>query len=244
MSSYQPMIQLGADDTPYRRLDGDFVEEDSFDGQTILKVDPAALTLLAQEAMKDVSHLLRPAHLRSLADILKDPEASDNDRFVARELLKNATIAARGVLPSCQDTGTAIVMGKKGDRVWTGGGGDSGLSAGVERTYAEHNLRYSQLAPCRCFVKCGHQPAAQIDLAATESDEYRFVHGEGGGSANEYLYKDQSLLNEADLTAFIEEKIKGSGRRLPALLPQPRHRRHQRRTEPQDGQAGVGALPR
>ena len=210
------MIQLGADDTPYRRLDGDFVEEDSFDGQTILKVDPAALTLLAQEAMKDVSHLLRPAHLRSLADILKDPEASDNDRFVARELLKNATIAARGVLPSCQDTGTAIVMGKKGDRVWTGGGDEAALSAGVERTYAEHNLRYSQLAPLSMFREknTGTNLPAQIDLAATEGDEYRFLFmAKGGGSANKtYLYqKTKSLLNEADLTAFIEEKIKGLG---------------------------------
>ena len=216
MSSYQPMIRLGADDTPYRRLDGDFVEEDSFDGQTILKVDPAALTLLAQEAMKDVSHLLRPAHLRSLADILKDPEASDNDRFVARELLKNATIAARGVLPSCQDTGTAIVMGKKGDRVWTGGGDEAALSAGVKRTYAEHNLRYSQLAPLSMFREknTGTNLPAQIDLAATEGDEYRFLFmAKGGGSANKtYLYqKTKSLLNEADLTAFIEEKIKGLG---------------------------------
>ena len=130
MSSYQPMIRLGADDTPYRRLDGDFAEEDSFDGQTILKVDPAALTLLAQEAMRDVSHLLRPTHLRSLADILKDPEASDNDRFVRRSCSRTQPSRRGGVLPSCQDTGTAIVMGKKGDRVWTGGGDEAAAVGG------------------------------------------------------------------------------------------------------------------
>lgn len=216
MSDYQPIIRLGDDDTPYRRLDGEYVKHAEFEGRTILKVDPAALTVLATEAMRDVSHLLRSSHLRSLADILRDPEASENDRFVARELLKNATIAARGVLPSCQDTGTAIVMGKKGGQVWTGGGDEAALTAGIERTYAENNLRYSQLAPLTMFQEknTGNNLPAQIDLAAVEGEEYKFLFmAKGGGSANKtYLYQQtKSLLNERDLTAFIEAKIKSLG---------------------------------
>ncbi len=216
MSDYQPIIRLGADETPYRQLEGDYVRVSEFEGQPIVCVDPQALTDLAREAMRDVSHLLRPAHLASLADILRDPEASDNDRFVARELLKNATIAARGVLPSCQDTGTAIVMGKKGQRIWTGGGDEAALTAGIERSYAENNLRYSQLAPLSMFEEknTGNNLPAQIDLAAVEGEEYQFLFmAKGGGSANKtYLYQQtKSLLNERDLTAFIEAKIKTLG---------------------------------
>lgn len=216
MSDYQPILRLGADDTPYRKLEGDFVSEVSFEGETVLKVDLQALTLLANEALRDVSHLLRPSHLASLADILQDPEASDNDRFVARELLKNATIAARGVLPSCQDTGTAIVMGKKGDRVWTGGGDEAALSEGIAQSYAENNLRYSQLAPLSMFKEknTGDNLPAQIDLLASEGAEYSFLFmAKGGGSANKtYLYqKTKSLLNDKALTAFIEAKLKTLG---------------------------------
>jgi fumarate hydratase class I len=216
MSDYQPILRLGADDTPYRKLEGNFVSEVSFEGETLLKVDPQALTMLASEALRDVSHLLRPAHLASLADILQDPEASDNDRFVARELLKNATIAARGVLPSCQDTGTAIVMGKKGDKVWTGGGDEAALSAGIARSYADNNLRYSQLAPLSMFKEknTGDNLPAQIDLLATEGAEYSFLFlAKGGGSANKtYLYQQtKSLLNDKALSAFIEAKLKTLG---------------------------------
>ncbi|MDE0881904.1 MAG: FumA C-terminus/TtdB family hydratase beta subunit [Myxococcota bacterium] len=216
MSDYQPILRLGADDTPYRKLEGNFVSEVSFEGETLLKVDPQALTMLASEALRDVSHLLRPAHLASLADILQDPEASDNDRFVARELLKNATIAARGVLPSCQDTGTAIVMGKKGDKVWTGGGDEAALSAGIARSYADNNLRYSQLAPLSMFKEknTGDNLPAQIDLLATEGAEYSFLFlAKGGGSANKtYLYQQtKSLLNDKALSDFIEAKLKTLG---------------------------------
>ena len=216
MSDYQPILRLGADDTPYRKLEGNFVSEVSFEGETLLKVDPQALTMLASEALRDVSHLLRPAHLASLADILQDPEASDNDRFVARELLKNATIAARGVLPSCQDTGTAIVMGKKGGKVWTGGGDEAALSAGIARSYADNNLRYSQLAPLSMFKEknTGDNLPAQIDLLATEGAEYSFLFlAKGGGSANKtYLYQQtKSLLNDKALSDFIEAKLKTLG---------------------------------
>jgi fumarate hydratase, class I len=214
--SYKGIFQLGADRTEYRRLEGDYVAASSFAGETVLTVDPKALTELARTAFADVSHLLRAEHLASLAAIIKDPEASDNDRYVARELLRNATIAARGVLPSCQDTGTAIVLGKKGQRVWTGGGDEAAISAGIERTFAEHNLRYSQLAPQSMFVEknTGTNLPAQIDLLATDGDAYSFLFiAKGGGSANKtYLYQQtKALLNERSLRAFVEEKVKTLG---------------------------------
>ena len=216
MSDYQPIFQFGADDTAYRRIEGDWVRTIEVEGETVLRVEPEALTVLAGEAMRDVSHLLRTSHLQSLADILNDAEASDNDRLVARELLKNATIAARGVLPSCQDTGTAIVLAKRGRRVWTGGGDEAAISEGIKKTYAENNLRYSQLAPLSMFAErnTGSNLPAQIDVMATDKASYEFLFmAKGGGSANKtYLYQQtKSLLNEEALEAFIEAKIKSLG---------------------------------
>ena len=151
--TYAPHLQLGDDTTSYRKLSSDFVSTFEADGKTFLKVDPEALRLLAREAMKDVSFYLRPAHLDKVANILKDPEATDNDRYVAATLLKNAMIAADGELPSCQDTGTAIVMGYKGEQVLTGGDDGEPLSHGVYDTYTDENLRYSQMAPIDMFTE-------------------------------------------------------------------------------------------
>src|SRR6202163_3392600 len=147
-AAFHELFALGDDhETPYRKLTGDYVSPATFDGERVVKIQPEALTLLSQQAFIDSAHLLRPAHLKSLSAILDDPEASPNDRFVAYDLLKNANIAAGKVLPMCQDTGTAIVMGKKGQRVWTGGGDAAALAAGIRRTYTDTKLRYSQLAP-------------------------------------------------------------------------------------------------
>ena len=145
--SFEEMFQLGEDETPYRKLDGDFVQAKKVDGLEILKVAPEALTRLSAEAFVDISHLLRPGHLQQLRHVYDDKEASENDRFVALEMLKNANIAAGKILPMCQDTGTAIIMGKKGEQVMTGGGDSEALSKGVYRAYVESNLRYSQMAP-------------------------------------------------------------------------------------------------
>src|SRR6266852_5264274 len=148
---FHDIVPHGPDATPYRKLTGDYVAPGSLDGERIVKVDPRALTLLASQGFVDCQHLLRPGHLQQLRAILDDPEASDNDRFVAYDLLKNANIAAGGVLPMCQDTGTAIIMGKKGQQVWTGFDDEAALAAGIRRTYTETNLRYSQLAPLKMF---------------------------------------------------------------------------------------------
>ncbi|MFQ5766340.1 MAG: fumarate hydratase, partial [Rhodospirillales bacterium] len=175
-----------------------------------------ALTQLATEAFRDISHLLRSSHLEQLAKILDDPEASDNDRFVAMDLLKNANIAAGGVLPMCQDTGTAIVMGKKGGNVWTGGGDEAALAQGVLRTYTETNLRYSQVAPLDLFTEknTGTNLPAQIEIYADEGDAYKFLFiAKGGGSANKtFLYQEtKALLNPESLTKFLDEKIRTLG---------------------------------
>ena len=214
--TYHEMFPIGEGDTPFRKLTGDHVSLASFEGETVLKVGVEALTLLAAEAFKDISHLLRPGHLQQLAGILDDPEASDNDRFVAMDLLKNANIAAGGVLPMCQDTGTAIVMGKKGGRVWTGGGDEAALSRGVLKTYTETNLRYSQLAPLDLFTEknTGNNLPAQIDIFADEGDAYKFLFiAKGGGSANKtFLYqKTRALLNPDSLIDFLDEKIRTLG---------------------------------
>src|SRR5262249_38965324 len=163
------------DATPYRKLTDAHVGSASFNGAAVVTVEPAALTLLAQSAMVDCQHLLRPSHLQQLRNILEDDEASANDRYVAFEMLKNANIAAGKILPMCQDTGTAIVMGKKGQQVWTGGGDAAALAAGIRRTYTETNLRYSQLAPLGMFeeVNTGDNLPAQIDLYAEPGDEYK-----------------------------------------------------------------------
>ncbi len=218
MSEYvhHTMFPLGPDETPYRKLTDDYVSVEKFGGDEVIKVDPKALTLLAFEAFKDVSHLLRPGHLQQLRNILDDPESSDNDRFVAFDLLKNANIAAGGILPMCQDTGTAIIMGKKGQHVWTGGGDEAALSEGVMKTYLETNLRYSQVSPTDMFaeVNTGNNLPAQIDLYADEGDAYKFQFiAKGGGSANKtFLYQEtKALLNEARLMDFFDEKIRTLG---------------------------------
>src|SRR5579871_3495925 len=214
--AYHELFPLGEDDTPYRKLTDQYVATGSFAGRRIVKVDPAALTLLAAQAFIDSAHLLRPAHLASLRAILDDPEASANDRFVAFDLLKNANIAAGKVLPMCQDTGTAIVMGKKGQRVWTGGGDEAALSLGIRRTYTETNLRYSQQAALSMFneVNTGDNLPAQIDLFATEGDQYKFLFmAKGGGSANKTFLFQQTpaLLNKAAMLKFLDEKIRTLG---------------------------------
>jgi len=210
------MLEPGPDTTSYRKLTSNFVRVGDYKGQPVLEVDPEALELLSAEAFKDVNHLLRSEHLASLAYILEDPEASDNDRFVAKELLKNAVIAAQGVLPSCQDTGTAIVIGRKGHRVMTDGADEQALTEGIVRTYTEQNLRYSHLAPLSMFEEknTGNNLPAQVDLMVTEGEEYHFLFmAKGGGSANKtFLYQEtKALLNPESLRAFIGEKLKKLG---------------------------------
>ncbi|HTY68012.1 MAG TPA: fumarate hydratase [Alphaproteobacteria bacterium] len=214
--AFRDILELRDDPTSYRKLTSDHVGAASFDGQKVLKVDPQALTMLAAEAFKDISHLLRPAHLKQMRTILDDPEASANDKFVVYDLLKNACIAAGGVLPMCQDTGTAIVMGKKGQNVWTGANDAEALARGIHRSYTERNLRYSQLAPLEMFkeVNSGDNLPAQIELYATDGDEYDFLFvAKGGGSANKsFLFQEApSRLNEKDLLKFLDDRIKTLG---------------------------------
>jgi fumarate hydratase, class I len=213
---YQDIFSLGKDNTPYRKLTDDYVSTIEVDGKEILKIAPEALELLTETAMRDVAHLLRPEHLEQLVKILNDDEASDNDRFVATELLKNANVAAGMVLPSCQDTGTAIIMGKKGQYVWTDGNDKAHLSKGVFKTYTETNLRYSQLAPLSMFdeVNTGTNLPAQIDLYATDSSSYEFLFvAKGGGSANKsFLHQAvPSVLTPDRLLPFLKEKVSELG---------------------------------
>lgn len=215
-AAFSDMFPLSNDGTPYRKISGDGIAMETFKGQSIITVDPAALTRLAAEAFKDVSHLLRPGHLAQLRSIMDDPEASPNDRFVALELLKNANIASGMILPMCQDTGTAIIMGKKGQHIWTGGSDEEALSAGVVEAYTNLNLRYSQLSPVSLFEEknTGNNLPAQIDLYATSGDAYKFLFmAKGGGSANKtFLYqKTKALLNPGGLKKFFEEEIKTLG---------------------------------
>lgn len=213
---YQTLLPLGPDETPYRKLTSDFVSTFEAAGRSFLRVEPEALTLLTREAMTDIAHLLRPGHLEQLSRILQDPEASDNDKFVALDLLKNANIASGRVLPMCQDTGTAIVMGKKGDLVFTGVDDEAAIARGVFDTYRTSNLRYSQLAPLDMYQEVNTKTnlPAQIELYATEGDAYKFLFmAKGGGSANKtYLFQEtKALLNPARLLPFLEEKIKSLG---------------------------------
>jgi fumarate hydratase class I len=213
---YSKLFQTGNDDTPYRKITSDYVSTIQVDGKTILKIEDEGMELLSREAMADIAHLLRPGHLQQLANILKDKEASDNDHFVAKELLKNANIAAGRVLPSCQDTGTAIVVGKKGQNVWTEGDDANPLTKGIMRTYTETNLRYSQMAPLSMYkeVNTKNNTPAQIDLYATTGSEYHFLFmAKGGGSANKTFLFQQTpaTLREDRMLAFLEEKIKTLG---------------------------------
>jgi len=213
---YQEIFEHAADTTTYRRLTSDYVSTSTFEGQEIVKVQPEALTLLAREAMDDIAHLLRPGHLAQLAKILEDPEASDNDRFVAMELLKNANSAAGRVLPGCQDTGTAIAMGYKGQQVFTSGHDAEAISRGIFDAYDIRNLRYSQMAPIDMYTEknTGTNLPAQIDLYTKPGSEYHFLFvAKGGGSANKtFLYQEtKALLNPTSLLAFVAEKIRSLG---------------------------------
>jgi fumarate hydratase, class I len=213
---YQDPFPLEKDTTHYRLLSKEHVSVTQFDGKEILKVEPEALTLLANEAIRDVSFLLRTAHLEKVAAILEDPKASDNDRYVALAMLRNADTSSKGILPFCQDTGTATVFGKKGQQVWTGVKDEEHLAKGVYKTYTEENLRYSQSAPLNMYdeVDTGTNLPAQIDLMATEGMEYQFLFvAKGGGSANKTsLYQEtKALLNPGSLETFLTEKMKTLG---------------------------------
>lgn len=214
--AYTDLLPVGEDNTPYRLVTSEGVSTFEADGRTFLKVEPEALRKLAAEAMHDISHYLRPAHLAQLRRILEDPEASANDRFVALDLLKNANIAAAGVLPMCQDTGTAIVMGKRGQHVLTQGRDEEALSRGIYDAYTQLNLRYSQMAPLTMWDEknTGSNLPAQIELYATDGDAYKFLFmAKGGGSANKsFLYQEtKAVLNEASMMKFLEEKIRSLG---------------------------------
>jgi fumarate hydratase class I len=214
--AFTELLPLGPDDTPYRLLTADGVSTIEAAGRTFLQVEPEALTLLAREAFRDIAHLLRPAHLQQLAKILEDPEASANDRFVALDLLKNANIAAGGVLPMCQDTGTAIVMGKRGELVLTGGDDERSLALGIQQTYDTSNLRFSQMAPLTMWDEknTGTNLPAQIELYAAPGDAYKLLFmAKGGGSANKsYLYQEtKAVLNRSSMLRFLDEKLRTLG---------------------------------
>ena len=214
--SFTELLPLGHDDTEYRKIaDGGVSSHQAF-GRKFLEVDPQALTSLTTTAMRDIAHLLRPAHLRQLRSILDDPEASPNDRYVARDLLQNACIAAGGVLPMCQDTGTAIVMGKRGQLVLTDGRDEEHIARGIYDAYTTLNLRYSQMAPLTMWEEknTGSNLPAQIELYATDGDAYKFLFmAKGGGSANKsYLFQEtKAVLNPARMASFLEEKIRAIG---------------------------------
>lgn len=213
---YQDPYPIQRDVTEYRKISSDYVSIEKHGDREILRVDPKGLEILAQEAMTDVSFFLRPSHLEKLRRILDDPEATDNDRFVAYNLLQNAVVAADGQLPSCQDTGTAIVMAKKGEDVYTGVDDSEFLSKGIFNTYQERNLRYSQVVPITMFDEknSGSNLPAQIDIYAKKGAKYEFLFlAKGGGSANKtFLYqKTKSLLNDTSLEEFVRDKIKDLG---------------------------------
>jgi fumarate hydratase, class I len=219
--AYTDLLPLGPDDTPYRLLTTEGVSTVDAAGRTFLQVEPGALSLLTREAFRDIAHLLRPGHLAQLRSILDDPEASDNDRFVAMDLLQNANIAAGGVLPMCQDTGTAIVMGKKGELVLTGGPGnpvsdEEAISRGIFDTYETSNLRFSQMAPLTTWDErnTGTNLPAQIEIYATPGDTYKLLFmAKGGGSANKsYLFQEtKALLNRSSLLRWLDEKLRTLG---------------------------------
>ena len=214
--AYSDLLPIGQDDTEYRLVTSEGVSTVSAAGRTFLQVEPEALRLLTAEAMHDIAHFLRTSHLTQLASIMNDPEASPNDRFVALDLLKNANIAAGGVLPMCQDTGTAIVMGKRGQNVLTDGDDEAHLARGVFDAYTKLNLRYSQMAPLTTWDEknTGSNLPAQIELYATKGEAYKFLYmAKGGGSANKsYLYQEtKAILNRGAMLRFLEEKIRSLG---------------------------------
>jgi fumarate hydratase class I len=213
---YQELFELGEEDTEYRLVTKEHVSVENFQGKEVLCVAPEALTLLASEAFHDINFFLRPKHLKQVAAILDDPEASENDRMVALTLLKNADVSSAGLLPFCQDTGTAIIMGKKGQQVWTGGGDEEALSKGVYQAYQDNNLRYSQNAPLDMFNEknTGTNLPAQLDLAAVDGEAYKLLFiAKGGGSANKsYLYQEtRAVLNPKMLVPFLTQKMMSLG---------------------------------
>jgi fumarate hydratase, class I len=213
---YSDLLPTGEDTTEYRQLTSDGITTRQAFGKDFIEVQPAVLSQLTETAMRDIAHLLRPGHLRQLRSILDDPEASGNDRFVARDLLQNACIAAGGVLPMCQDTGTAIVIGKRGQQVLTAGRDEEHIARGVYDAYTKLNLRYSQLAPLTMWEEknTGSNLPAQIELQATDGAEYKFLFmAKGGGSANKsFLYQEtKAVLSPAAMLAFLEQKIRSLG---------------------------------
>jgi len=213
---YEKPFPLGKDTTKYKLISSEYVSTIKVDGREILKIDKKALAIIAEQAMTDISFMLRTAHLKKVAKILEDPEATDNDRFVAYTLLKNAQVAVEGQLPSCQDTGTAIVMAKKGENVFTGANDAKALSKGIYDTYNKRNLRYSQVVPLTMFDEknSGSNLPAQIDIYAEQGNEYKFLFlAKGGGSANKtYLYQQtKALLNEKTMAEFVATKIRDLG---------------------------------
>lgn len=213
---YQPMFPMSKDNTEYYHLTSEYVKVEKFNGKDMLVIDPEALTVMARQATHDNAFMLRREHNAMVAKILHDPEASENDKFVALTMLRNAEVAAKGQLPFCQDTGTAIIIGKKGQNVYTGGNDEERLSKGVYLTYTEDNLRYSQNAPLNMYdeVNTGCNLPAQIDLYAVDGDEYNFLFvAKGGGSANKtYLYQEtKALINPKTLVPFLVEKMKTLG---------------------------------
>jgi fumarate hydratase class I len=246
--NYQEPFPMGPDTTSYYLLTKEHVSTVEFEGKTILKVEPEALTKLANAAFHDVAFYLRPEHQEQVAKILSDPEASDNDKFVALTFLRNAEVSAKGKLPFCQDTGTAIIVGKKGQQVWTEGNDEEALSKGVYKTYTEENLRYSQNVPLDMYkeINTGCNLPAQIDLYAVKGDEYKFLCvAKGGGSANKtYLYQEtKALLNPATLVPFLVEKneVLRYGR-LSSLSYRICDWRDFGRNEPENGEACFCAL--
>ncbi|MBT4117956.1 MAG: fumarate hydratase [Rhodospirillaceae bacterium] len=214
--AFHPLLPAMPDDTEYRLVSSDYVEVVEAAGRQILRIDGQGIAALTAAGFSDTSHLLRPAHLKQLASILDDKDASDNDRFVAMDLLKNANIAAGRQLPMCQDTGTAIVMGKKGENVWVDGDEEAAIGEGIRRTYATDNLRYSQMAALNMYdeVNTGDNLPAQIELYADKGDAYKFLFmAKGGGSANKsFLYQQtKALLNPDSLMAFLDKEIRGLG---------------------------------
>ncbi len=215
-AAFTELLPIGPDDTPYRLLTAEGVSTVEAAGRTFLQVEPEALTLLTSTAFRDIAHWLRPAHLQQLRRILDDPEASANDKFVALDLLKNANIAAGGVLPMCQDTGTAIVMGKRGELVLTGGDDERSISLGIQQTYETSNLRFSQMAPLTMWDEqnTGTNLPAQIELYAATGDAYKLLFmAKGGGSANKsYLYQEtKAVLNRTSMLRFLDEKLRTLG---------------------------------
>jgi fumarate hydratase class I len=215
-AAFAEIFPLAKDNTPYRKISSDGIGVEKFRGQDVVTIAPSAITHLTSEAFRDLSHLLRPGHLKQLRAIMDDPEASPNDRFVALELMKNANISAGFILPMCQDTGTAIVMGKKGQQVWVDGDDALAISEGVADAYAKLNLRYSQMTPTSLFEEknTGNNLPAQLDLFAVPGDAYKFMFmAKGGGSANKsFLFqKTKAVLNPAGMRKFLEEEIKHIG---------------------------------